>query len=185
MSLDALLTELKKNSNLEATKILSEAETELSKIISDTKKSIAEKKTEMETTLQKELEQLKKQSIASAELEAKKVYLQTQKKILDELYNEILADLENLNEQQRKNFLIKLIKRSKSVIQNGGFYSSKKDADFIKLNSDYIYLGEIATVGGFIIENLDKTARLDLRFETLLESIWEKNLKDIAERLFK
>ena len=185
MSLDNLLTELEKNSKLEATKILSEAEKECSKIIADAKKTIAEKKVETETTLQRELEQQKKQAIASAELEAKKVYLQTQKKILDELYNEILADLENLNEQHRKNFLIKLIKRAKSVFQNGGFYSSKKDADFIKLNSGYTYLGEIATVGGFILENPDKTARLDLRFETLLESLWEKNLKNIAERLFK
>ncbi len=64
-------------------------------------------------------------------------------------------------------------------------FCPKGEADLLAGISDYESLTETDMESGLILENKDGTVHLDLRFRTLLETIWEKELKDISTVLFE
>jgi vacuolar-type H+-ATPase subunit E/Vma4 len=39
-------------------------------------------------------------------------------------------------------------------------------------------------LGGIIVENKEKTLKIDYRYETIAELVWERSLKEIAKKLF-
>jgi vacuolar-type H+-ATPase subunit E/Vma4 len=45
--------------------------------------------------------------------------------------------------------------------------------------------GEIDCIGGLVFESKDRSIRLDFRFESLLEEIWNKKLQEIYGKLLR
>ena len=64
-------------------------------------------------------------------------------------------------------------------------YSNKRDEPFVRSHTKITFGGLIETLGGIIVENKEKTLQLDYRYETIAEIIWDRSLKEIAEKLFK
>ncbi len=46
------------------------------------------------------------------------------------------------------------------------------------------YGGTIDTLGGIIVENKERTLKIDYQYETIAELVWERSLKEIAKKLF-
>ena len=73
-----------------------------------------------------------------------------------------------------------LLEKAKSDIEVAKVYCSKKDAKFVK----GFDANPIDIIGGLIAENKERTIRVDSSFDTMLESIKEKELQGINKLLF-
>jgi V/A-type H+-transporting ATPase subunit E len=79
-------------------------------------------------------------------------------------------------------FLLKKIE--KELPEATYVYSNKRDETSVRSQTKIIYGGSIETLGGIVVENKEKTLKVDYRYETIAELIWDRSLKDIAEKLF-
>ena len=125
-------------------------------------------------------EVIKKQELASAQLENKKMILETKKQLIESVFSEVKNKLDKLDNGIRGEYMKKLLEKAKNDIEVVTVYCNKKDLGFIKdINAEGIEI-----IGGLIAENGDKTVRVDYSFDTMLESMKENELQIINKILF-
>jgi V/A-type H+-transporting ATPase subunit E len=153
----------------EANAIKAEAEKTVSKILADKREHTAE-----------QIEHRKCMEVSSTNLEVKRGILNVQKEVLDETYEDAKRALLALSEPERET-IIKGLLESQMEFQR--VYSSKQDEPIVRRITQLEYGGNINCVGGIMLENDDGTVIRDLTFDSLLESVREKSLKQISEIL--
>lgn len=130
------------------------------------------------------LAQMEQQELSSAELESKKMLLSTQRLVMEGLKQEVLAELERYPSDKRKKLYATLVAKAKKELGDCYVYSSARDKPNIKLISGMLDGGNIDSRGGLVFESKDRSVRLDYRFESVFEDIWNKNMHEIYKRLF-
>jgi len=183
MGLDSIIGKIEKEAEAEISKIEEETEKEKQQILRDARKRADDASAKKVAEAKKHAESVMIQEISSAELEAKKIRLNTQKEILDQTYRECLAALNSL---QHDRILSSLIAKSKKEMPDAVYvYSNKRDEKAVRTVSGLSYAGNIDCIGGLIVENRERTLRLDYRYETIAQAVWNRSLKEIADKLFK
>lgn len=180
MGLEAVKEEIIRSAKENSSALIAEARREANRISKEADKKIGEMKGKSEEEARKSIELIKRQQLAAAELESKKMMLDAKKQAIDSAFKEAKARLENLDEKKRELSIKNMLERAGKEIEISHVYCNKKDAKFmkgIKTENDTI-------IGGFIAENGEKTVRVDYSFETMLESIKEKELQNISKILF-
>lgn len=127
-------------------------------------------------------DKLRTQEIARAELEARKIFLASQRDVLEAVRVEALARLSS--PKIKEEILRTLLDRSEADWKAGKVYSNTNDRELVRRIVGSRFGGTIDCAGGVIIESDDGASRIDLRFETLLQDIWEDSVKEIAEMLW-
>ena len=180
MGLEAVKAEILNNAKMQAAGIIGEARREAGRIARETEKKIGEMMERSEAETKRTLDLIKRQEMASAELENKKTLLEAKKQVIDGVFAEARKKLESLDDRKQEAIIKKLLERAKSDIEIAHVYCSKKDAKFLKdLNAEPINIA-----GGIIAENRQKTVRVDYSFEIMLQSIKEAELQNISKVLF-
>jgi V/A-type H+-transporting ATPase subunit E len=64
-------------------------------------------------------------------------------------------------------------------------YSNKRDEPLVRSLSKLTYEDNIDCIGGIVLENKDRTMKLDYRYETIATMIWDRYLGEIADKLFR
>jgi V/A-type H+-transporting ATPase subunit E len=123
---------------------------------------------------------IKKQELASAELNNKKVLLEAKKQIIDRVFSEATKKVEGLDDKKREDYINKLLEKAKSDIGVENIYCNEKD---IKILKDFNVKGA-GLIGGLIAENKEKTIRIDYSFDTMIQNIKENELQGINKILF-
>jgi len=162
----------------------------LGKKEADEQTSLAEKRTsERRTSEEKKVEsaiaQMEQQEISSAELESKKALLAAQKQVMEDLKEQILTQLENYPADKRKKLYGRLTAKAKKELKEGYVYSSPGDKPLVQFVPGMTYGGTMECRGGIVFESKDRTYRLDYRFETILEDVWNTNIQEIYSKLFR
>ncbi len=138
-----------------------------------------------EKDLQDLLKRLRTQELSSAELEAKKVVLNQRKEYLERTFRESLHDLSTMSPKEKSGLYKKIIAGGKKTIHHPKVFCPKGEADLLAGLRGCESLTEIDMESGLILESEDGLVRLDYRFKTILESIWEKELKNVSNILFE
>ena len=180
MGLEAVKEEILGNAKEQANSLLAEGRKEANRLIKDAEKKIEEIKSKAEEATKKSCEIIKRQELASADLEIKKITLETKKQIIENLFAEVCRKLESLDDKKRDEYIKKLIERAKKDIEVSFVYCNKKDLKILKgINAE-----AISIIGGIIAENKDKTIRVDYSFESTLQSIKENELQNMNKITF-
>jgi V/A-type H+-transporting ATPase subunit E len=182
MALDKVVGDILDGAQKDAEKLLKSADEEKSSILKLADESIAGKGKEREKELQDALRRLRQQEISSAELEAKRIVLNAKKEMLDKSFHETLKRLNALDRDVRSAVYAKILTDSKATISNPKVYCPKGDALLLLGEAKHVY--EVDMEPGLILESEAGDIRLDYRFRSLLESVWEKELKNISTILF-
>ena len=111
------------------------------------------------------------------------IRLNTEKDILNITYQECLIALSSLSHEKVISSLLKSIKEE--LPEAAYIYSNKRDAPLVRSLSTFSYGGSIECLGGIVVENKDKTMKIDYRYEMIAETVWDRSLKEIAEKLFR
>jgi len=181
MALDKVVDNILENARQEAQAKLQATEQERAKILLEADQSIEKRKKADEKELQDSLARMRRQELSSAELEAKKTVLNTRKEILDRTFNETLEDLNSLSDEERSAVYDLILADGRKVIPHPRVLCPKGDALLVS----GISARETDMEPGLILESEDGTVRLDMRFRTILESTWERELKNVSNILFE
>ncbi len=180
MGLETVKEEILGNAKEQANSFVAEARREANRITKEAEKKIEEMKEKSESEIKRMLDNIKKQEFASAELENKKMLLEAKKQVIESVFAEARKRIENLDDKKREAYIKKLLEKAKNDIEISTIYCNKKDSKFIKgFNVETANL-----LGGLLAENKEKTIRVDCSFESIMDSIKEKELQDISKMLF-
>jgi len=180
MGLEAVKDEILNSAKEHSNSLIAEARKEASRIMKDAEKKAEASREKSEAETKKMMDVIKRQELAAAELENKKMLLESKKQVIESVFAEARARLEKLDDKKREDYIKKLIEKIKNEIQAEHVYCSKKDAKFVK----GFDANPIDIIGGLIAENKERTIRVDSSFDTMLESIKEKELQGINKLLF-
>lgn len=183
MGLEKVITRIEKESDEKVKSIIRDAENQVEDIIQKAKKTIDEMSARKKQELEKQLEIFRYQEQSSIEIEAKKIRLNAKKEILDTVYQDCLTALQSLPHEK---ILSSLIKKVKEEMPEGMYiYSNKRDEPLVRSLSKLTYEDNIDCIGGIVLENEDRTMKLDYRYETIAMMIWDQYLGEIADKLFR
>lgn len=182
MGLEKVIENIQKEGKEKIHSILQDAENQAAQILQTKQKDIDGTAQKKRTELEKQITLLKTQEESSVEIEVKKIRLNAEKDILNQTYQECLNALSDLPHEKILSFLFK---KAKTELPEAAFvYSNTRDKPLIHSLTTIPYSGTIDTLGGIIVENKEKNLKLDYRYETIAEQIWEQSLKEIAKKLF-
>jgi V/A-type H+-transporting ATPase subunit E len=183
MGLEKVIEKIQKEGKEKTTSILQDAEKQAAQILQTKQKMVEELSAKKKQEAEKQIESLKTQEESGVEIEAKKIRLNTEKDILNMTYQECLVALSSLPHEK---IISSLLKRIKEELPEAAYiYSNKRDAPLIRSLSTLSYEGSIECLGGIVVENKEKTMKLDYRYEMIAETVWDRSLKEIAEKLFR
>lgn len=180
MGLREVKDEILNSAKKESSKLLDEARKESQKIMGDARKTFKKKEESKEKETGKVIENLERMKIAQANSDAQKMILKKKKKVIDSLFSSVQNNLAKISENKKKEVMEKLIDKSKQEIEIDTVYCNKKDMKLLK----EFNCQEADITGGIIVENKDKSIRIDYSFELLLSNIKENSLLEIAKILF-
>lgn len=183
MSLDSVVQVVLDKGKAEADVILAEAQTERQRMLSEVRAEAEKALAEGEERARQAAERKRVQEMARAELEARKTALAAQKAVLDEVYQQTLARLGSLRENDA--LLRGLLRANQADWKAGGkVYSNAKDESAVHGIVGSSYAGRVDCAGGVVIESADGTRRSDLRYESILRDVWNDSVREVAEVLW-
>jgi len=154
-------------------------ETRRSKLneINETMEKLKQKKKD---ALKEKISLLAKTETSRTNLEIKRKRLRMEHDILEEIIIEVKKKLSELDPEKREKLLIKLI----SVATLQYFFSNKIDEDIVKKIVKDRYKGNINCLGGILTEDNSGRIREEFTFDSLINSVFNDNLKELRDILF-
>lgn len=167
-----------------AREIIRQGEAERDEQVRTADERIAQAREKAEKRAEAQIAQMEQHELSSAELESRKTLLAAQREVLEDLKERSLAELANYPADRRQKLYDSLFAKAKGVLGECIVHSNKADAPLLKPPAGVTKGGEIDCVGGLVFESKDGSVRLDYRFETLLEEVWNKKMNEIYSQLF-
>ncbi|MDD1769875.1 MAG: hypothetical protein LUO79_02205 [Methanomassiliicoccales archaeon] len=184
MALDKVVGDIMESARKDADQIIQTAEKEKGAVIGEARLKAESARKEREKQLGEAVRRLRQQESSSAELEAKRVVLNARKDVLDVVFQDALEKLSKLSDAEKSRLYSRILSKAIEVIPNPRVYCPKGEA---RLLSGVPGLGQVQEMDmgpGVILESGDGMVRLDYRFRTILEGIWEKELRNVSNVLF-
>ncbi|MDD1767665.1 MAG: hypothetical protein LUQ27_03745 [Methanomassiliicoccales archaeon] len=184
MALDKVIKDILDSARMEANKLAEEAEKEKTAILRAADDEIAKKRKLREREAQEILRRLTRQEISSAELEAKRIVLNAKKEVLGSAFSETLREIESMDARKKAEAYCKIYRRAKNRIQQPKVICPRGESSLLASCVDAGKVTESDMEPGLILESEDGRIRLDYRFKTILEGIWERELRNVSNMLF-
>ncbi len=176
--IDSIIAEGKRS----AQQLRKEGESTGSKLVAEANLRAAALKEKRRTTAKEEGELVRLRELANAELEVSRRRLHMEREVLEGLLERTKARIAVLPEKQDQELLRSLIKAN----EKGGatIYANARNRLFVQSITSLKYGGDIPCMGGIIVESADRTVRLDLTYDTLLEELIDTRLAKLSQQLF-
>lgn len=184
MALDTVVENIMEGARAKAGELIQEAEKEKATILQQANDKVSAKKLAQQKEMEISLKRLKQQEISSAELEAKRIVLNAKKDVMDRSFQVALSSLLNMDEGNRSRMYRKILDGGKTVIKSPKVYCPRGESKLISGVAGLGGVEEIDMETGIILEDATGTVRLDYRFRVILESVWDKELKNVSNMLF-
>ena len=185
MALENVLKEIEASANKQAGEIDSQAKAEVRAILAEADALISDMKEKEDKKLKEEVERLKRQELSSAELESKKIVLSKKKEILAKAFETVLADLESAPRETKLEQYQEMVKSAKTVIDKPVALISPKDDFTAKELGVKSVETDPRIRAGLILQSEDNTVEVDMQYETILQTIWNRELKALSDILFE
>lgn len=192
MSLETVVEDIREEARARAEEIREEAEADAESIIADAESDADEIIAEAEREAEREIAQERDQQLSSANLEAKQARLEARRDLLESIREDVEARIAGLEGSQREELTEVLLDAAATEFEASddvSVYGRSDDADLIKsLVSDYEgfdYAGEYECLGGVVVESEASRLRVNNTFDSVLDTVWDDELKTISARLFE
>jgi V/A-type H+-transporting ATPase subunit E len=183
MGLEKVIEQIQKEGEEKISAILQDAEKQKAEMLQVTKQALASQAVQKKQETEQLIRAMQTQEKSALEMEVKKLLLNAEKEVLTSTYQQCLASLQSLPHEKILPVLMRQIQEE--LPEAALVYSNKRDETVVRKLSKLTYAGTIECVGGLIVENSEKTMKVDLRYETIAARVWEQSLKEIASLLFR
>jgi len=188
MGLENVVSDILKSAKAEVSAIEADRDSEVSSIVEEAKRTGERVTGEKVASAEEEATRIRKQEISGANLEVRRMMLNTRKEILDETQKQTA---ERLHELDTESLLRSLIRAHSDDVTR--VYSSRQDQPIVERLCDELledkltkleYAGNIDCIGGIVLETEDEAVRLDYTFDTIIGEVSERSMKQISNILF-
>jgi V/A-type H+-transporting ATPase subunit E len=191
MGLEAVVGEIRVKGQKEAETRREQTRQEVERILSAQQEKAVKIKLAAEESIDKQVRHIESQEVSAANLLVKRELLNTQKGLLDEVYEKALEALRMLPDNVHKEAIRSLLSDAKQQIPEGVVHSNARDMpalkEIIAQKSEFAGYSPGKNVdieGGIIVESRDGTLQIDLSYRTFLDQVWETGLKNASDILF-
>jgi V/A-type H+-transporting ATPase subunit E len=191
MGLEAVVEEIRVKGRTDADRIHAESKQETDKILAAAGRRVAEIKLAAEAESVKQARHIIDQDVSAANLLVKRELLNTQKALLDKVYETVLIEIAGLPESFHREVIKKLLIEAKKEISQGKIYCNKRDMVAVKAviseNPEFakFKVGTPVDIdGGVLVEGEGGELQIDYSYRTFLDKVWESGLKDASDILF-
>lgn len=191
MGLEVVIEELREKGKKEEDRIRQETQAEVRSILAEAQEKSGKIKLDADQEIERQTAHLMNQEVSAANLVVKRQLLNTQKDLLDQVYQAALLKIAGLPEDFQRAAMKNLLLKAKTEIQEGVVHCNSRDRETLTrlLGSDpalkgYVIGKAVETEGGVLIESKDGELQIDYSYRTFLDGIWETGLKDASEMLF-
>jgi len=191
MGLEAVVEEIRVKGRTDADRIHAESKQETDKILAAAGRRVAEIKLAAEAESAKQTRHIIDQEVSAANLLVKRELLNTQKALLDNVYETVLIEIAGLPESFHREVIKKLLTEVKKEIPQGKIYCNKRDMAAVKAviseNPEFarFKVGTPVDIdGGVLVDGEGGELQIDYSYRTFLAKVWESGLKDASDILF-
>jgi V/A-type H+/Na+-transporting ATPase subunit E len=182
MGLDIVVKDIQEGARAEVSRIKAEGDAKASEILNEAKEVQKKMLGDSLAKAEEDLQNLHQQVISSANLEVKRITLNKRKDLLDKVYSQSVESIKSMPASKKEELLKHII--NKYEASGARIYSSKASEETVKKLSSLTYAGNIDSIGGVVLENEDRTVRLDFTYDSILKNVYERSLKQISDILY-
>ncbi len=191
MSLDNVVSDIRDEANARAEEIRQEGERRAEEIVEAAETDAEELLDAREEAVERQIEQEREQAVSGAKLQAKQERLEARRDVLEDVRERAEAELRDLSGEKRETLTRALLDGAASEFEGDesvAVYGRADDAELLEdLVADYDgfeYGGEHDCLGGVVVDSTDSRVRVNNTFDSILDDVWEDNLKDVSGILF-
>ena len=190
MGLEAVLQEIREKGIKEAEAIRAASKADSDRILAEADRKVAEIKAAADEASAKQAGRIVAQEVSAANLLVKRELLNTQKALLDEVYENTRSDIAKLPESFHREAIKKLLTEAKKELKKGSIHCNARDvaaAKAVLAEAEFsgFTLGEPADIdGGILIDGEKNELQIDYSYRTFMNKVWESGLKDASDILF-
>lgn len=191
MELEAVALDIKDKAKRDTEVIREETRRETERILSSAQERAGEIKLSAEDEVNRQAARMADLEISSGNLAVKRMLLNTQKDLLDQVYRATLDAIGRQPESFRRDTLKNLLSRAKKEIREGALFCAERDARALQEilrspeYSGFRFGGSVQIPGGIIVESKDGQLKIDYSYRMFLDRVWEAGLKDASDILFR
>ncbi|MFC6757125.1 MULTISPECIES: V-type ATP synthase subunit E [Haloarcula] len=192
MSLETVVEDIRDEARARAEEIRAEADERADEIIADAEADAEEIREEREAEVEREISQEREQRLSSAKLEAKQARLGARRDVLEDVHEDVEQAVADLEGDRREELTRELLDAAADEFDDGAalrVYARAEDQslieDILTEYDDATFAGEQECLGGVVVESEASRVRVNNTFDSVLETVWEDNLKAISDRLFE
>ncbi|MFA4861612.1 V-type ATP synthase subunit E family protein [Methanoregula sp.] len=191
MGLEAVVEEIRAKGRSEAEKVRAESKAESDQFLAAATRKSEAIKLAADEDVAKQAAHLISQDVSAANLLVKRELLNTQKALLDQVYEATRKEIAALPESFHREAIKKLLTEAKKEIPSGTIFCNARDVPAAKAviaeHAEFagFKVGEPVDIdGGLLIEGEGGALQIDYSYRTFLARVWESGLKDASDILF-
>jgi V/A-type H+-transporting ATPase subunit E len=193
MSLDTVVEDIRDEARARAEEIREDGERQAEEIKQDARDEADRILEERERDIERTIDQEREQAVSSAKLEAKQARLEARRDVLEDVHDRVEAAVADIDGDRREELTRALLDDAAAEFGEDeavSVYGRADDEDLLtELLAESTYAnfelaGEYDCLGGVVLEGDASRVRVNNTFDSVLESVWEDNLKDVSARLF-
>ncbi len=192
MSLETVVEDIREQARARADEIRAEAESEAEAIIDEAEADAEETIAEAEREVEREIEQERDQRLSSANLEAKQNRLEARRDLLESVREDVEEQIAGLAGDRREELTRTLLAAAAEEftdVDQASVYGRPEDeallTDLVDAFEGFEYAGEYDCLGGVVVESEASRLRVNNTFDSILDDVWESELREISTRLFE
>ncbi|WP_418283954.1 V-type ATP synthase subunit E [Halorubrum sp. DTA46] len=190
MSLDTVVEDVRDEARARAEEIREAADAEAAEIIAEAEEDADRIREERLAEVDRQIDQEREQTLSSAKLGAKQERLGARRDVLEDVYDDVEAALAGLDADRRRELTEALLDATLAEFDDDediAVYTRSEDVELLEelvADRNAQVDGEIDCLGGLVAESDTSRVRVNNTFDSILDAVWEDELKNISERLF-
>ncbi|MFB6068962.1 MAG: V-type ATP synthase subunit E [Halobacterium sp.] len=192
MSLETVVEDIRDEARERAKEIRADAEERAEELVAEAEADAEATIEEAEAEVEREIAQERQQQLSSAKLEAKQMRLEARRDAIQDVRELVEDRIESIEGDEREELTRELLDAAAADEFDEGVdvrvYGRADDEELVsEILDDYDgfeYAGEYDCLGGVVVESEASQVRVNNTFDSVLEDVWENNLKAISARLF-
>ena len=192
MSLDTVVEDIRDEARARAEEIRADGESRAEAIISEAEADAQEIVADAEREVEQQIEQEREQQLSSAKLEAKQQRLEARRSVLQDVHERVEQAVVDIDGEQREELTRALLDAAAAEFEGADsvqVYGRADDQELLEgVVADYDgfeVAGEHDCLGGVVVEAEGSRVRVNNTFDSVLETVWEENLREISDELFE
>lgn len=194
MSLDTVVEDIRDEARSRADEIRADARQRAEEIVADAEDDAEDVVAEAEREAERSVDQEREQKLSSANLEAKQKRLAARREVLQAVRDQVETRIASLEGDRRRELTRDLLDAAAREFDDSDevqVFARADDRELLESvlsDSEYDgfeYAGEYDCLGGVVLESEGTRVRVNNTFDSVLDEVWEDNLRAISRMLFE